>query len=235
MDTKKILLVDDVKFFLELQKSFLKRTNCEILTASNGREGLELARKEHPDLILMDLYMPEMDGDEACKAIKSDPELKDIPVIMITKAGEGEEKGRCLLAGCDDFVTKPINRVALLEKVKNFLHVMIREHIRVPIDSEVLFADDGKEYSSELHDVSEGGLFICTEKPLPMGTQLNIKFKLPGSPGMIEVEGTVVRVVEKKVEHPVHVVPGNGIKFSRLSMEAKMDIIKYIKSGNYMV
>ncbi len=121
MNVKKILLVDDVKFFLELQKSFLKRTNCEILTASNGTEGVELAKKERPDLILMDLYMPEMNGDEACKAIKSDPELKDIPLIMVTKAGEDDEKGRCLLAGCDEFVTKPINRVTLLDKVRNFV------------------------------------------------------------------------------------------------------------------
>ena len=235
MHTKKILLVDDVKFFLELQKSFLKRTNCEILTASNGREGLELARKERPDLILMDLYMPEMDGDEACKAIKSDPELKDTPVIMVTKAGEGEEKGRCLLAGCDEFVTKPINRMELLENVKKFLHVLVREHVRVPIDTEVSFVVDGKEYSSELHDVSEGGAFICMRSPMTMGTSLTIKLKLPESAGPIEVEGNVVWLVENVAEHPVHVVPGNGIKFSRLSIEAKRDISNYVKSGNYMV
>lgn len=235
MDTKKILLVDDVKFFLELQKSFLKRTNCEILTASNGREGVELARKERPSLILMDLYMPEMNGDEACKAIKSDPELKDIPVIMVTKSGDNDEKGRCLLAGCDEFVTKPINRVTLLEKVRNFLDVVIREHVRVPIDAEVIFKDGGKEYSSELHDVSEGGLFICMERPLPMGTQLNIKFKLPEIPGTIEVEGKVVRVVEKGAGYPAHALPGNGIKFSHISAEARRDIASYIKTGNYMV
>ena len=235
MHIKKILLVDDVKFFLELQKSFLKRTNCEILTASNGREGLELARKERPDLILMDLYMPEMNGDEACKAIKSDPELKDIPLIMVTKAGEDDEKGRCLLAGCDEFVTKPINRVILLDKVRNFLDVMVREHVRVPIDAEVIFTADGKEYSSELHDLSEGGLFICMENPLAMGTSLMLKFKLPEIAGPIEVEGKVVRVVEKMAEHPAHVVPGIGIKFGRISIEARRDISSYIKSGNYMV
>jgi len=235
MHTKKILLVDDVKFFLELQKSFLKRTNCEIFTASNGKEGVELARKERPDLILMDLYMPEMNGDEACKAIKSDPDLKNIPVIMVTKAGEGDEKGRCLLAGCDDFVTKPINRVGLLEKVKKFLDVLIREHVRVPIDTEVLFVADGKEYTSELHDVSEGGIFICMRSPLAMSTSLMLKFKLPEIAGPIEVEGKVVRVVENIAEHPVHVVPGIGIKFGRVSLEARRDISNYIKSGNYMV
>ena len=235
MHTKKILLVDDVKFFLELQKSFLKRTSCEIFTASNGKEGVELAIKERPDLILMDLYMPEMNGDEACKAIKSDPDLKNVPIIMVTKAGEADEKGRCLLAGCDDFVTKPINRVGLLEKVKKFLDILIREHVRVPIDTEVFFVADGKEYSSELHDVSEGGLFICMRSPLAMGTSLMLKFKLPEIADPIEVEGKVVRVVENVAEHPVHVVPGNGIKFGRLSLETRRDISNYIKSGNYMV
>lgn len=235
MQTKKILLVDDVKFFLELQKSFLKRTNCQILTASNGREGLELAKKERPDLILMDLYMPEMNGDEACKAIKSDPDLKNVPVIMVTKAGEDDDKGRCLLAGCDEFVVKPINRMILLEKVKKFLHVLVREHVRVPIDAEVSFTVDGKEYSSELHDVSEGGVFICMEEPLPMGTQLTMKFKLPEIAYPSETEGVVVRVVEKMADHPSHVVTGNGIKFGRVPLDVRRDISNYIRSGNYMV
>lgn len=235
MLVKKILLVDDVKFFLELQKSFLKRTSCEILTASNGKEGVELARKERPDLVLMDLYMPEMNGDDACKAIKSDPELKHTPIIMVTKAGEGDEKGRCLIAGCDEFITKPINRVKLLETVKKFLNVLVREHVRVPIDAKVTYIVDGKRYYSELHDVSEGGVFICAESPLPMGTSLMIKFQLPETADLIEVEGNVVRVVEKIAEQPVHVVPGNGIKFSRVPIDAKRDIANYIRSGNYMV
>jgi len=233
MQAKKILIVDDVKFFIELQKSFLKRTNCNILTASNGREALQLIKAQRPDLVLMDLYMPEMNGDECCKEIKSDPDLKHIPVIMVTKAGEEDEKARCLLAGCDEFVTKPINRMELLGKVKNFLDVLIREHVRAPIDAEIAFTVGGEEYSSAMHDISEGGMFIVSSSPLAVTSKLILRFKLPNGETIYEAEGDVVRTIDDSPLLPAHIMPGMGIKFSRLPMEAKMAIANYVKEGTY--
>lgn len=233
MQAKKILIVDDVKFFIELQKSFLKRTNCHILTAANGKEALQIIKDEHPDLVLMDLYMPEMNGDECCKLVKSDPELKMIPLIMVTKAGEEDEKAKCLLAGCDEFVTKPINRLDLLGKVRNFLDVLIREHVRAPIDSEVAFTSEGEEYSSAMHDISEGGMFIVSTRPLPSGSKLALRFKLPGSGTVCETEGDVVRIVEDKPDLPPHIVPGMGIKFSNIPLDIKMAIANYVKTADF--
>lgn len=232
MQTKKILVVDDVKFFIELQKSFLKRTNCNLLTASNGREALEIIKTERPDLVLMDLYMPEMNGDECCKIVKSDPELKQIPVIMVTKAGEEDEKARCFLAGCDEFVTKPINRMDLLSKVKNFLHVLIREHVRVPANTNVTFVNEGEEHASVMYDISEGGMFIVHHRPLPVGSKLALSFMLPKSGTLYTADGDVVRIIEDKPDNPPHIMPGMGIKFSNLSLEVRMAIADFVKEGS---
>ena len=80
----KILIVDDVKMSLEIEKAFLKDTGCELISASNRGEGLEAAREERPDLVMTDLHMPEMDGAELCQAIKDDPAMKNLPVIILT-------------------------------------------------------------------------------------------------------------------------------------------------------
>jgi CheY-like chemotaxis protein len=112
--TPKILLVDDVAMFLELQKMFLRLSAVRIMTARDGAEALRIAREERPSLIFMDLHMPNMDGAECCSRIKADPALSSIPVVMITSQGREDEKDVCLKAGCDGFMTKPIDRIPYL-------------------------------------------------------------------------------------------------------------------------
>ena len=88
----RILLVDDVQLFREIEKTFLHRSGYEILTAATGLEALEKAREYQPKLILLDCLMPVMDGIECCRRIKSDPALMGIKVIMITTRGEEEDR-----------------------------------------------------------------------------------------------------------------------------------------------
>ncbi len=90
MEKKKILLVDDVHLFLEQEKTFFNRGQFDLLLADNGNEALRIIREERPDLVFIDLYMPDMDGDKCCHLIKSDENLRKIPVIMVTK-GVNEE------------------------------------------------------------------------------------------------------------------------------------------------
>ena len=103
----KVLIVDDVKFSVEIGKSFLEGTGCELISAFNGGEALELIRKERPDLVLTDLFMPGMNGDELCRAIKADPATSSIPVIILTAADNSENQEKGLRAGCDGLLGKP--------------------------------------------------------------------------------------------------------------------------------
>ena len=121
MSLPRILLVDDVRLFLELEKSYLNLTQAQVLTAANGQEALELVRSMRPDLVFLDLYMPVLDGAACCTAIKGDPELVAIPVVMVTTGGKPEEVELCRAAGCDGLLTKPIDRSAFLDTVSRFI------------------------------------------------------------------------------------------------------------------
>ena len=94
MKKKQILIVEDSQFFILIMRSLLERTGCEIFTARNGDEALEIIKNNPPDLVLMDLYMEGMDGAECCKRIKSNHVTKGIPVIMVTAAGKPENIGK---------------------------------------------------------------------------------------------------------------------------------------------
>jgi len=119
--TKKILLVDDSSTVLMMERMILAAECYELCTASNGKDAVERARSERPDLILMDLVMPQMDGVDACKAIRADETTREIPIIMVTTRGESDSLERCYLGGCNDYVTKPVNANELLTKIRNLL------------------------------------------------------------------------------------------------------------------
>jgi CheY-like chemotaxis protein len=96
----------------------------EVVTASNGLEAQEKARRERPDLILMDIVMPQLNGIQACKALRQDPETKHIPIILVTTRGEAESMEQGYESGCNDYVTKPVNSAELLSKVRNILGML---------------------------------------------------------------------------------------------------------------
>jgi len=119
--SKKILLVDDSNTILMMEKLILKKGPYELTMAGDGAEAVALAQAERPDLILMDVVMPKVDGFEACRRLRADPATKGIPVIMVTTRGEAENMELGFGAGANDYLTKPINGLELLAKVKGLL------------------------------------------------------------------------------------------------------------------
>ncbi len=121
MERKKILLVDDSMTVLLLERMILSKNEYDVVTAKDGVEGLEKAAAERPDLILMDVVMPRMDGFEACRRIREQDGTREIPVIMVTTRGELASVETGYASGCNDYVTKPINGLELLAKVRSCL------------------------------------------------------------------------------------------------------------------
>lgn len=119
----KILIVDDQSSNIRLMETLLQAEGYQTISASNGREALTLAAVEKPDLILLDIMMPDMDGFEAVKHLKADPLSQSIPVIMITALDDQETKLRALEAGAEEFLTKPVVRVDLTMRVRNLLRL----------------------------------------------------------------------------------------------------------------
>jgi CheY-like chemotaxis protein len=118
---KKILLVDDSSTALMIEQMLLSGTAYELVTARDGREAVAKAASEQPDLILMDVMMPHMTGIEACRAIRAQDGTSGIPIILVTTRGEGENVEKGFASGCNDYVTKPINGLELMTKLRNQL------------------------------------------------------------------------------------------------------------------
>ena len=121
MDRKKILLVDDSSTVLLMERMILSKSEYDVVTAKDGQEGFEKALAEKPDLILMDVVMPRMDGFEACRRLREREDTRAIPVIMVTTRGELASLEAGYSSGCSDYVTKPINGLELLAKVRSCL------------------------------------------------------------------------------------------------------------------
>ena len=121
MPRKKILLVDDSNTILMMERMILNKGPYELVTASNGEEAIVKASTERPNLILMDVVMPKMNGFEACRHIRNNEETRETPIIMVTTRGEAHNVENGFDSGCSDYVTKPINGSELLTKVRNLL------------------------------------------------------------------------------------------------------------------
>lgn len=119
--TPVVLVVDDNLQNLELLQAHLEDMDCKTLPAHDGIEALEIIAKNPPDLILLDVMMPKMSGFEVCRRIKNDPKTTDIPVIMVTALNEFGDIERGIDSGTDDFISKPINKLELLTRVKTML------------------------------------------------------------------------------------------------------------------
>jgi CheY-like chemotaxis protein len=123
---KRILIVDDSPTALTWQRLLLQLEQYETLTARDGAEGIRVAQSERPDLILLDVSMPNMDGFEACRALRADPETCDIPILMVTTHSEMENVLAGFEAGCNEYITKPLERNEYLTKVRSYLNRHLR-------------------------------------------------------------------------------------------------------------
>ena len=120
-----ILIVDDNFQNLELLHAYLEELGITVRTARDGLEALQAIEIQQPDIILLDVMMPRMSGFQACAKIKASPETRDIPVVMVTALNEVGDIERAVESGADEFLTKPVNRVELITRVKSLLRVRL--------------------------------------------------------------------------------------------------------------
>jgi len=119
----KILIADDNPQILELLEAYLEPLALDVRLASNGESTLAAVEQEEPDLILLDVMMPKRSGFEVCRILKDDPRYRDVPIIMITALNESGDMERARECGCDDFLSKPVNKIELLARVQNLLRL----------------------------------------------------------------------------------------------------------------
>lgn len=128
----RVLVVDDVLPNVKLLEAKLSREYFDVLTAMSGPEALEVVAADTPDIILLDVMMPEMDGFEVCRRLKADPKTMHIPVVMVTALSDASDRVQGLEAGADDFLTKPVNDIALFARVKSLVRLkMMMDELRL--------------------------------------------------------------------------------------------------------
>ncbi len=124
---KKVVCIEDEPEMIDLIRLILMRHNFQVIGAVGGKEGLEIVRQEHPDLVLLDLMMPDMDGWEVYQLMKADPELSTIPVIVVTAKAQSIDRVLGLhIAKVDDYVTKPFGPQELIRSVNRVLSLDLR-------------------------------------------------------------------------------------------------------------
>jgi two-component system cell cycle response regulator len=130
--TARILVVDDIMANVRLLEAKLSAEYFDVVTAMNGLDALEAVQKTKPDIVLLDVMMPGIDGVEVCKRIKSNPDTQHIPVVIVTALDQPEDRVRGLEAGADDFLTKPVNDISLFCRIKSLVRLkMLTDELRV--------------------------------------------------------------------------------------------------------
>ena len=139
LPTSTILVVDDNPQNVELMQAYLETLNCTVHVAVDGIDALEKVPKVNPDLVLLDIMMPRMSGFEVCRRLKASPATREIPILMVTALNELGDIERGVECGTDDFLTKPINKLELLTRVKSLLRV---RHLKNQLDRTLAYLSD---------------------------------------------------------------------------------------------
>lgn len=219
---EKILLVDDEQDILEFIGYNLSKEGYDVITSTNGKEAIQIAQKEEPDLIILDVMMPEMDGIEACSELRSIEKLKDTLIIFLSARGEDYSQVAGFDAGADDYISKPIKPRLLVSRVKAILRrkgsnqeEIVDEEGSIRIDREkYLVYKEGQEYSFPKKEFELLALLIS--KPGKVFTREVILDSVWGGEVVVgdrTIDVHVRKLREKLGDQYIKTIKGVGYKF----------------------
>lgn len=230
-----ILLVDESKVFLNLYRQFLRTTPAEIREARSAAEALAICRHERPSLVYMSYDLPDGNGADCCRQLRTDERLRHVPVILICDRRDPAQEASCRQVDCNGVLTRPIDRIRFLDLGRNFLFG-IRE-IRRPCRVVVQCGDGGRTFATRGLDICSGGIFLEGCETLAPNTALKLQIHLgatPQSPS-IDCAGEVAwinrRAAPRKPSHPC----GIGIRFTAMTAEASGALADFLETLNYRV
>ena len=173
--TAQILVVDDVPANIKLLEAKLANEYYDVISAKDGFEAVKQSKEHKPDIILLDVMMPGMDGFETCMKIKADPETSHIPIVMVTALSDKSDRLKGLEAGADDFITKPINDVALFARVKSLIRIkMLLDEVRLRDKTSIEMGIKQEADNALISDVS-GSRVLLVDDDTVQGKQIIAK------------------------------------------------------------
>lgn len=215
-----ILLVDDSPFFLSLERQFLRNTPASLLEARSAGEAVALAFDHRPSLIFMNIDLPDIDGVTCCRQFRDDPELRNIPIILIGSKNCSELRAQAFASGCADFLAKPLDRRQFLEAGHRLLVSIDRRESRRNSDIPVSFEWRGRQRHGLCVDISSGGMFLKVDPTAGKGDLLQLRLRLPDPERtVVDLTGRVAWVNMSECPIKPDYPAGYGLEFVEISEE----------------
>ncbi len=227
---KRIIIVDDSQTFLMYMSMLLNRMGFKVIPAESGIELLKILNLMEPDIVILDVTMPVMDGIKALKHLKNDNQWSNIPVIMVSLDSSEETIEKCKSFGCSDYLTKPINIGKLNEALQGSIFSPTgwkRKHLRAPFVKKVSVTYSGVSRELYAETLSEGGIYIRSKEPFPVGTEMEITLPLKDKKN-ITLKGNVI-YTKGLFGAVFKVPPGVAVQFKDLTNEETNILVDYIK------
>ena len=214
---RSVLLVDNRGLFGEVVRAIKRRTNCRILTATNGTDALTLARREKPDLIFLDAEMEGMTGVDICRVLKADKQSSQRPIVLVGGGDKDRQEGK--RAGADAFLDSDFAEEDFFETLRRHLNVFARDAARAAVTWSITFWRDGVQHEGTIRDLSRGGFFVRTAVDQPIGARMEISFHTP-------VENPTRTVVGEAIVVRIGQDPdkGLGCRFFQLSSTSRANL-----------
>jgi len=231
----RILMFEDVEVLLPLEKIRLQRTEFELITAHSGREVQRIVAESAPDLILLDRYMSDMGGDDCCRSIKGEGRCRGMPVIIVTPERDRGDLERCLAAGCDAVITRPINQREFMETIGKYLPVGSCDTPRYMARMLLYYGEESRQPQSGYSiDLSSNGLFLETDSPLKPKTELSLELIFPDGSSPLKCTARVAWSNDPEQPQKNDYPPGMGLQILDPG-EEKMELLSdYIRKGKFL-
>jgi len=218
----KIFVSKDLMPYIEKDGSLLRRNQVRLYTAETAEEALEVHRKERMDLIVADLNMPVMGGDQLCAALREDETLGRVYFIIVCTGREADLK-RCECCGANSYIVKPYDVPDIVAKVGRLLDIPRRQDLRVLVKVTVHGKFRQEPFFCTSRDISASGILVETDKTLARGDVMSCSFFLPNTE-KVNAEGEVVRVLRGNTSAYSY-----GVKFVDLDEESRSCITRFVR------
>ncbi len=223
---KNILLADDDLSALNLEKAFFQRKGFKVSTVTSGTGALTVYNQEKIDLMMLAFDLPVMNGDEVCRKIRSDNQLKDISLIMVLPSSNPEDEAICRKSGANEFITKPIN-VSRLQNiidpcVSRLLNVSPRKDTKVSVRLDQNGED--RQFGNTLN-LSMTGILLETHTSFKVSDLVPLSLRVPKKSNILQLEGRIMREGKSSLDG----LNRYGIRFSEMCMKEKKDMKLLIK------
>jgi CheY-like chemotaxis protein len=222
---KKVLIVDDTPGGLAALREILTQPHLAVLESISGRQAIEVHRKERVDLIIMDLQMRGMDGEQVTRALRADAELKDVSILLFADSARTGLKERCIACGANDFIPKPFKSAELMARVWPLVNVAVRKrtallaHVDLEKDERVV-----ESFVGRVINLSTSGLLLEADVTLSIGQSVRVKFFVPGS----SVQITCGAVVTRRTD-AIGTVIRWGVRFMTLEPAMRQILRDYVE------